>query len=97
MEGLSKKEKGLMDMDKSGDCRGPGEGMGGGGQRGKNWDNCNRITIKNDLLKSIIVKNIIKNVNKLNLKKKKCYFLIKTDNSSEYNVLSLLKIHVHCM
>ena len=23
--------------------------MGGGGQRGKNWDNCNRITIKNDL------------------------------------------------
>ena len=21
-------------------------GMGGGGQRGKNWDNCNRITIK---------------------------------------------------
>ena len=26
-------------------------GMGGGGQRGKNWDNCNRITIKNDLIK----------------------------------------------
>ena len=21
-------------------------GMGGGGQRGKNWDNCNRMTIK---------------------------------------------------
>ena len=28
---------------------GAGKGMGGGGQRGKNWDNCNRITIKNDL------------------------------------------------
>ena len=24
-------------------------GIVGGGQRGKNWDNCNRITIKNDL------------------------------------------------
>ena len=23
-----------------------GGGMGGGGQRGKNWDNCIRITIK---------------------------------------------------
>ena len=25
---------------------GGGCGMGGGGQRRKNWDNCNRITIK---------------------------------------------------
>ena len=24
-------------------------GMGRGGQKGNNWDNCNRITIKNDL------------------------------------------------
>ena len=23
-----------------------GDGMGGGGQRGKNWNNCNGITIK---------------------------------------------------
>ena len=22
--------------------------MGGGGQRGKNWDNSNRVTVKND-------------------------------------------------
>ena len=28
-----------------------GGGMGGGGKRGKNWDNHNRITIKNDLKK----------------------------------------------
>ena len=28
---------------------GAGGGMGRGGQRGTNWDNCNRITIKNDL------------------------------------------------
>ena len=28
-----------------------GGGMGRGGQRGKNWDNCNRLTIKNDLIK----------------------------------------------
>ena len=27
---------------------GAGGGVGGGGQRGENWDNCNRITIKND-------------------------------------------------
>ena len=26
-------------------------GIGGGGQKGKYWDNCNRITIKNDLKK----------------------------------------------
>ena len=26
-------------------------GVGGGRHRGKNWDNCNRITIKNDLKK----------------------------------------------
>ena len=26
---------------------GAGGGVGGGGQRGENWDNCNRITIKN--------------------------------------------------
>ena len=25
---------------------GVGDGMGGGGQKGKNWNNCNRITIK---------------------------------------------------
>ena len=25
---------------------GAGAGMGGGGQRGENWDNCNRMTIK---------------------------------------------------
>ena len=25
------------------DCVGLGGGMGGGGQRGKNWDNCNGI------------------------------------------------------
>ena len=30
---------------------GPGGGKGGGGQRGKNWDNCNRITIKNYIKK----------------------------------------------
>ena len=29
---------------------GAGGGMGGREQRGKNWDNCNRITIKNDLI-----------------------------------------------
>ena len=28
-----------------------GDGMGRGGQRGKIWDNCNRITIKSDLKK----------------------------------------------
>ena len=28
-----------------------GGGMGRGGQRGKNWDNCNRIAINNDLIK----------------------------------------------
>ena len=28
--------------------------MGGGGQRGKNWGNWNRITIKNDLIKKDI-------------------------------------------
>ena len=26
-------------------------GMGGRGQRGKNWDNCNRITIKKSFKK----------------------------------------------
>ena len=26
---------------------GAGGGLGGGGQRGENWDNCNRVTIKN--------------------------------------------------
>ena len=26
---------------------GAGGGMGRGGQRGKSWDNCNRVTIKN--------------------------------------------------
>ena len=26
---------------------GAGGGLGGGGQRGKNWGNCNRIAIKN--------------------------------------------------
>ena len=25
---------------------GAGGGLGGGGQRGENWDNCNRVTIK---------------------------------------------------
>ena len=30
---------------------GVGNGMGGRGQRGKNWDNCNRIIIINDLKK----------------------------------------------
>ena len=25
---------------------GVGSGLGGGEQRGKNWDNCNRLTIK---------------------------------------------------
>ena len=25
-------------------------GTGGGGKRGNYWDNCNRITIKNDLI-----------------------------------------------
>ena len=36
-----------MDMDTSvgTDCGSRG-GPGGGGQRGKNWDNCNRTTIK---------------------------------------------------
>ena len=28
--------------------REPRGGLGGGRQRGKNWDNCNRITIQND-------------------------------------------------
>ena len=32
------------------DCGSRG-GMGGGGQQGKTWDNSNRITIKNDLMK----------------------------------------------
>ena len=37
-----------MDMDNNVeiDCGSRGGGMGGGGQRGKNWDNCNRITLK---------------------------------------------------
>ena len=30
---------------------GMGGGMGGGGQRRKNWDNCNRITILKSLKK----------------------------------------------
>ena len=30
---------------------GAGRGVGWGGQREKNWDNCNRITIKSDLKK----------------------------------------------
>ena len=33
---------------------GVGGGMCRGGQRGKNWDNCNRITIKKDLRKGIL-------------------------------------------
>ena len=38
-----------MDMDNSVeiDCR-SGVWMGRGGQRGKNWDNSNRVTIKNN-------------------------------------------------
>ena len=28
-----------------------GDGMGRGGRSGKNWDNCSRITTKNDLIK----------------------------------------------
>ena len=27
--------------------------MGRGGQKGENWDNCNRVTVKNDLIKGI--------------------------------------------
>lgn len=29
-------------------------GLGGAGQREDNWDNCNRITLKRDLIKEII-------------------------------------------
>ena len=36
---------------------GVGAGLGGGGQRGKNWDNCNRITIRN-FLKAVAIKII---------------------------------------
>ena len=28
--------------------------MGGGGQRGKNWDNCIRITIKKKMTRSVL-------------------------------------------
>ena len=34
------------DMDNGGGLTGSGGGLGGGGQRGKNWDNCNIVTIK---------------------------------------------------
>ena len=39
-----------MDMDNTvgTDC-GSGWWFGWGEQRGKNWDNCNKVTIKNDL------------------------------------------------
>ena len=30
---------------------GAGDGKGGGGKKGKKWDNCNRITINSDLIK----------------------------------------------
>ena len=36
-----------MVVDNSVGIVGVGDGLGGGGQSGKYWDNCNRITIKN--------------------------------------------------
>ena len=40
-----------------------GDGMGGRGQRGKNWDNCNRITIKKVSIMINCLKNIFKFLN----------------------------------
>ena len=34
-------------------------GMGRGGQRQKNWDNCNKITTKNDLIKKLMVRSVL--------------------------------------
>ena len=42
---------------------GAGGGMGRGGQRGKNWDNCNRITIKKVSIMINCLKNIFKFLN----------------------------------
>ena len=46
-----------MDMDNGVgiDCGSGGGGMGRGQRRGKNWDNCNRIAIKNDLKNKCLV------------------------------------------
>ena len=46
-----------MDNRVGNDC-GSGGGLGGGGQRGENWGNCNRITIK------FLIKKEIKNENR---------------------------------
>ena len=48
----------LMDLDNCGVCG--GGGLGSGGQRGGNWDNCNRITVKkiNKLKKPMQLNNI---------------------------------------
>ena len=35
-------------------------GMGSRGQSGKNWDSCNRITIKKDLIKKKTIKRFFK-------------------------------------
>ena len=42
---------------------GAGGGLGRGGQRGKNWDNCNRIRMK-----------YLKNKQKISLEIKKIYY-----------------------
>ena len=34
-------------------------GMGRGGQRQKNWDNYNKITTKNDLIKKLMVRSVL--------------------------------------
>ena len=47
---------------------GAGGGMGRGRQRGKNWDNCNRITIKTMEIVSIKIEE--KQVRKQNYKSK---------------------------
>ena len=38
---------------------GTGSGLGRGGQRGKNWDNCNRITIKKICVQNSVQKKFI--------------------------------------
>ena len=44
---------------------GVGGRMGRGGHRGKNWDNCNTITIKNDLKNDMLMNFISKEISSL--------------------------------
>ena len=48
-----------MDIDngEGDDCGSEEGGLDGGGQRGKNWDNCNRITIQYFI--KIVLRNVL--------------------------------------